>query len=102
MEYDSERAANLETSGDRVGASGPLVDEDDRFVVLERQGDNFRLASPAEVALDLIDTSDVRRRRPSQPTSANPCIEFVSHVPTNLSRYRIRNENLGVELAKQA
>ena len=56
-------------------------------------------ASPTEIALDLVDANEISGRRSSQPTGDEALIQFVGDMPTDLSRHRIRNENLDVELA---
>jgi len=58
-------------------------------------------ASAAEIALDLSDARKVDGLHPLQPAGSEPSIDFACDVPRNFIHHGARNDDLGVELAKQ-
>ena len=73
----------------------------DQQAAIEGHTNHLGLASAAEITRDLIDALAVAGRHSLQPVGSQPGIEFDGGAARDLICYRIRNENLRVQLTEQ-
>ena len=94
-------APDLKASRPCVVAGRPFIDQHNGVLEFEGHTNHLDFASAAEITFDLINPRAVAGHDPLQPAGGKPRVEFDGGAARDLIGYRVRNEDLGVQLTEQ-